>query len=140
MFFRKFSCKKIIVCYYALAMTNQVHLFDKISNQTLYKGEAIIDFCNNDGLLVTFKNDTHQFKWKIWQKGLVIRSESEIIVNLTLGHIETEFGIIDVECHTTLYNVNENCVEVKYSLIQGKDKQEFHFVLYINKEDMYAVN
>ena len=84
MFFNKFSCKKIRVWYYALAMTNQVHLFDKISNQTLYKGEAKIDFSGNEGLLVSFNNDTHHFEWKIWKKGLVIRSESDIIVNLTL--------------------------------------------------------
>ena len=55
-------------------MTNQIHLFDKISNQTLYKGEAIIDFCANEGLLVSFSNDTHRFEWRIWKKGLVIRS------------------------------------------------------------------
>lgn len=128
-------------------MTNQVHLFDKISNQTLYKGEAKIDFSGNEGLLVSFNNDTHHFEWRIWKKGLVIRSESDIIVNLTLrlnsqtkGHIETEFGKIDLDCHTSYYDVDENCVEVKYSLIQGNEKQEFHFVLYINKEDTYAVN
>ena len=56
-------------------MTNQVHLFDKISNQTLYKGEAKIDFSGNEGLLVSFNNDTHRFEWRIWKKGLVIRSE-----------------------------------------------------------------
>ena len=101
----------------------------------------------NEGLLVSFNNDTHHFEWRIWKKGLVIRSESDIIVNLTLrlnsqtkGHIETEFGKIDLDCHTSHYDVDENCVEVKYSLIQGNEKQEFHFVLYINKEDTYAVN
>ena len=80
-------------------MTNQVHLFDKISNQTLYKGEAKIDFSGNEGLLVSFNNDTHHFEWRIWKKGLVIRSESDIIVNLTLrlnsqtkGHIEIKAG------------------------------------------------
>ena len=36
-------------------MTNQVHLFDKISNQTLYKGKAKIDFSGNEGLLVASK-------------------------------------------------------------------------------------
>lgn len=128
-------------------MTNQVHLFDKISNQTLYKGAASIDFCANDGLLVSFNNETSQFEWKIWKNGLIIRSESEITVNLTLrlnsstkGHIETEFGEIELDCHTSHYDVNENCVEVKYSLIQGNEEQKFHFVLYINKEETYAVN
>lgn len=128
-------------------MTNQVHLFDKISNQTLYKGEAIIDFCANEGLLVSFSNDIHRFEWRIWKKGLVIRSESDVLVNLTLrlnsqtkGHIETEFGQIDLDCHTSHYDVDENHIEVKYSLIQGNEEQKFHFVLYINKEDTYAVN
>ena len=128
-------------------MTNQVHLFDKISNQTLYKGEAKIDFSGNEGLLVSFNNDTHRFEWRIWKKGLVIRSESDVIVNLTLrlnsqtkGHIETEFGQIDLDCHTSHYDVDENHIEVKYSLIQGNEEQKFHFVLYINKEDTYAVN
>lgn len=118
-------------------MTNQVHLFDKISNQTLYKGEAIIDFCANEGLLVSFSNDTHRFEWRIWKKGLVIRSESDVLVNLTLrlnsqtkGHIETEFGQIDLDCHTSHYDVDENHIEVKYSLIQGNEEQKFHFVLY----------
>lgn len=128
-------------------MTNQVHLFDKISNQTLYKGEASIDFCANDGLLVSFYNETNRFEWKIWKNGLVIRSESQVVVNLTLrlnshtkGHIDTEFGKIELDCHTSHYDVNENYVEVQYSLIQGKEEQKFHFVLYINKEDIYALN
>ena len=112
-------------------MTNQVHLFDKISNQTLYKGEAIIDFCANEGLLVSFSNDTHRFDWRIWKKGLNSQ---------TKGHIETEFGQIDLDCHTSHYDVDENHIEVKYSLIQGNEEQKFHFVLYINKEDTYAVN
>ena len=56
------------------------------------------------------------------------------------GHIETEFGKIELDCHTSHYDVNENCVEVKYSLIQGNEEQKFHFVLYINKEETYAVN
>ena len=51
-----------------------------------------------------------------------------------------EFGKIGLDCDTSHYEVDENCVEVKYSLIQGNEKQEFHFVLYINKEDTYAVN
>lgn len=81
------------------------------------------------------------------EKGLVIRSESDVLVNLTLrlnsqtkGHIETEFGQIDLDCHTSHYDVDENHIEVKYSLIQGNEEQKFHFVLYINKEDTYAVN
>ena len=98
-------------------------------------------------LLVSFSNDTHRFEWRIWKKGLVIRSESDVLVNLTLrlnsqtkGHIETEFGQIDLDCHTSHYDVDENHIEVKYSLIQGNEEQKFHFVLYINKEDTYAVN
>lgn len=128
-------------------MTNQVHLFDKISNQIIYKGEAVIDFCANNGLVVRFQNDTHHFEWKIWENGLVIHSESEVVVHLTLrlnghtkGHIDTEFGKIDLMCHTSVYSMNENSVEVQYSLIQGEEEQKFHFVLYINKEDIYAVN
>ena len=49
-------------------MTNQVYLFDKISNQTLYKGEAKIDFSGNEGLLVSFNNDTHHFEGEFGKK------------------------------------------------------------------------
>ncbi len=49
-------------------MTNQVYLFDKISNQTLYKGEAKIDLSCNEGLLVSFNHATHPLEWRIWKK------------------------------------------------------------------------
>lgn len=147
MFFLFSSCKKIRVCYYALAMIGQVHLFDKTSNQTIYKGIGTIDTLKNDGCRVQFQNDTHHFTWNIYESGLVIRSESEIVVNLTLrpqrktkGHIETTFGIIDCECETTFYQKNLNHVEIQYILIQGNEKQKFHFILSINKEGNYAIH
>ncbi len=147
MFFLFSSCKKIIVCYYALAMITQIHLFDKISNQTIYKGVAHINDLKNDGYQLQFNKDEHQFTWNIYKGGLLICSQSEMLVKLPLrlerktkGHIETEFGVIDLECETKKYDTQPDCVEIEYTLLQGNDKQHFHFVMMINKEGTYAIH
>ena len=36
--------------------------------------------------------------------------------------------------------ISDAIIRCKYSLIQGNEEQKFHFVLYINKEETYAVN
>lgn len=122
-------------------MITQIHLFDKISNQTIYKGVAKFNALKNDGYQIQFESEEHQFTWNVYKSGLLIYSQSQMLVKLPLrhqrktkGHIETEFGIIDIECETKFIKTQPDCVEIEYTLLQGNEKQHFHFIMIINKE------
>lgn len=124
-------------------MSYKVHLRDKINNVSIYRGKAEVDLLNQEGMSIQFG----PYLWKAYPKGLIIQSQVEAFVSLTLklnsmtkGHIDTEFGRIDLKCRTTLYTMEKNYIEVSYRLIQGNEEQEFHFVLDINKEENYAVH
>ncbi len=128
-------------------MNTQIHLFDKISNQTIYKGVAHFKELKNDGYQIQFNKDEYKFTWNVYEGGLLIYSESQMLVKLPLrperktkGHIETEFGIIDLECETRFFNTQSDCVEIEYTLLQGDEKQHFHFIMMINKEGTYAIH
>ncbi len=128
-------------------MNTQIHLFDKISNQTIYKGVAHFTELKNDGYQLQFNQDEHKFTWNVYEGGLLIYSESQMLVKLALrperktkGHIETEFGIIDLECETNFFNTQPDCVEIEYTLLQGNEKQHFHFIMMIHKEGTYAIH
>lgn len=127
-------------------MNSKVELIDKSNNEVIYRGMAT---CTQEksGWVYTFGPKDHTFIWKVYEKGLVIESLSEVHITLVLrhqkettGHVEASFGRMDLQCHTSLYKINENCIEVIYQLIQGQDTQEFHFVLNILKEDNYAIH
>lgn len=128
-------------------MNTQIHLFDKISNQTIYKGVARFKELKNDGYQIQFNKDEYKFTWNVYEGGLLIYSESQMLVKLPLrperktkGHIETEFGIIDLECETKFFDTQPDCVEIEYTLLQGDEKQHFHFIMMINKEGTYAIH
>lgn len=65
-------------------MITQIHLFDKISNQTIYKGVACLNDLKNDGYQLQFNTDEHQFTWNIYDGGILICSQSEMLVKIPL--------------------------------------------------------
>lgn len=128
-------------------MKIQVQLIDLLNNEIVYHGLAQTEDIKNNGLCIYMKNKKMSYIWKCYEKGLAIESISDYKVSLTLrennvtkGHIETEYGIIYLQCKTSLYKMNEKCIEVKYDLIQGNETQPFHFVLNLNKEEIYAIH
>lgn len=134
------------MCYYALAMNIKVQLVDKLNNQVIYYGVASVEY-ENAKQKITFKDENYKYIWKIFESGLIIESISEVAVFLTLrkghqtkGHIDSQFGQLDLNCFTSDYKINENCIEVAYQLIQGDEKQEFQFELNIFKEGQNAVH
>lgn len=123
-------------------MENRVQLLDKSQNVIVFDGNALISKTKNNGFIVSMKSNQSQMNWKIYPTGLIIESIADYKVVLTLrpnsttkGHIETEYGIIDLHCKTSLYKINENCIEVQYDLIQGNDIQVFHFKLNLYGEE-----
>ena len=126
-------------------MSVDIKLVEQLNHVVHFHGKGqLIQKMN--GFEVYFKDDTYQYCWKVYENGCMIHSKSEIDVFLTCrenhqtkGHIDSEYGRIDLLCHTLKYELTENKVEVKYDLIQGQDRQAFHFILYI-KEDMTHVH
>lgn len=128
-------------------MKTKIQLIDKISNQVIYEGKALIESDLSKEKLV-FQDEERTYVWKVFEKGLIIETISEANVHLTLrqdhstqGHVRTDFGQIDLQCRTTLYKIDKNYVEVVYELLQGKDSQNFHFILYkMNKEELHEIH
>lgn len=128
-------------------MKTKIQLIDKISNQVIYEGKALIESDLSKEKLV-FQDEERTYVWKVFEKGLIIETISEANVHLTLrqdystqGHIRTDFGQIDLQCRTTLYKIDKNYVEVVYELLQGKDSQNFHFILYkMNEEELHEIH
>ncbi|MDO4465959.1 MAG: DUF1934 domain-containing protein [Bacillota bacterium] len=115
-------------------MSTKVSLIDYLNNETVFKGNCVRKSEKNC-VTYEFGNKNHMFIWKVYEKGLIINSISEVKVHLVLikekktkGYIETEFGNIDLECYTDVLNIEKNQIEVRYSLVQG-DEQIFHFCL-----------
>lgn len=127
-------------------MSIKVRLVDKENDEIIYDGNAHIENEMNKKI-ITFGTSQHQFCWKIFDDGLVIESVSEVSVLLTLrknrmtkGHIDSEFGRIDLKCWTSIYTMYENYIKVVYDLIQDNQRQTFNFELYIYKEDVHAIH
>lgn len=128
-------------------MKTKIQLIDKISNQVIFEGDALIESDLSKEKLV-FQDEERTYVWKVFEKGLIIETISEAYVHLTLrqdhstkGHIHTDFGQIDLQCRTTLYKIDKNYVEVVYELLQGKDSQNFHFILYkMNEEELHEIH
>ncbi len=128
-------------------MNTQIHLFDKISNQTIYKGVAYFKELKNEGYQLQFNDEEHKYTWNVYEGGVLIYSESQMLVKLPLrpnrktkGHIETTFGVIDIECETKYFSIQSDRIEIKYTLLQGDEKQHFHFIMMIYKEGTYAIH
>ncbi|MGM9947602.1 hypothetical protein [Floccifex sp.] len=118
-------------------MNLKVTLMDLIQKELIFDGWALIKKIKNG---ISIEMDT--ITWKVYEKGLIIESKSDYKVVLMLkdqsqtkGNIETEFGCLDLQCETSLYRINGNCIEIKYQLIQGNESQLFHFIV-ANKEDL----
>ena len=128
-------------------MKTKIQLIDKISNQVIYEGKALIESDLSKEKLV-FQDEERTYVWKVFEKGLIIETISEANVHLTLrqdhstqGHVRRDFGQIDLQCRTTLYKIDKNYVEVVYELLQGKDSQNFHFILYkMNEEELHEIH
>ena len=129
-------------------MNKLIKLVDVMSNETLYQGSGTCKSLKNGGREICFGTNGHQYVYKTWPKGCIIESKQEcqVVLSLrlhakTVGHIYSEFGQMDVNCQTTIYTVEEDKIEVRYALVQGKEHQFFHFKLYIeNEEEEYAIH
>lgn len=127
-------------------MIVQVTLKDMNSLNVIYNGPADVELIPN-GRKITFKDNTYEYTWNVYEKGMVVRSRSEIDVNLTFkeetktkGRIDSEFGRMDVHTHTQRYYQDETRVEIKYDLIQGEAIQAFHFILEIEQEILHEIH
>lgn len=119
-------------------MNIQVKLKDHISHEIVYQGEAVLETNNSRGRHIKFKDEKNAFYWKIYEEALIIESISQVKVYLglrlnrnTQGHIDTEFGRIDLVCHTLTYHNEKDRIEIKYEISQGNENQLFHFELEI---------
>lgn len=127
-------------------MKCEIILEDKISNQRIYQGDGVVHSISN-GIEILFEDDVYSYHWKVYEKGLIITNQSEVLVHLTFkekkrtkGHIETEFGNIDLEVETLKYQYHSKRVEIRYDLIQNEQRQSFHFVLHISEEDLNGIH
>ena len=128
-------------------MNCSVQLSDLINNEIVFKGISTISSLKNNGLCIEMKRADSSYCWKCFEKGLIIESVSDYKVVMTLkenattkSHIETEFGTIYLQYHTSLYKMNRNCIEVEYELVQEDESQKFHFLLEIYKEEEHAIH
>lgn len=134
------------MCYHAFAMKCEIILEDKLNNQRIYEGDGNIHSISN-GIEILFADDVYSYHWKVYEKGLIITNQSEVLVRLTFkenkrtkGHIETEFGEIDLEVETLKYRHHHKSVEIRYDLVQNEQRQSFHFVLYLSEEDLNGIH
>ena len=118
----------------------KVQLVEHSEGIVHYEGAAWVVPMKN-GKEIRFGNDDHTYSWKIYEKGLIIRSTSEIEVVLTCrpnrktkGHISSEYGTMDLDVETVFYKKTEDHIEVKYDLIQNEQRQTFHFTLTMKEE------
>ena len=116
------------------------------SLNVIYNGPADVELIPN-GRKITFKDNTYEYTWNVYEKGMVVRSHSEIDVNLTFkeetktkGRIDSEFGRMDVHTQTQRYYQDETRVEIKYDLIQEEAIQAFHFILEIEQEILHEIH
>lgn len=126
-----------------MAMNQKVKLVDQISKNILFLGNGTFQDMKSKGLHISFQNETHQFHWRIYDQALIIESISDVKVMLTCkeghqtkGHIETEFGQLDLDIMTTMYKKEESKIEVCYEMNGDQEKQAFHFILYIFPEEV----
>lgn len=122
-----------------------VKLVEHNENTTHFEGKAFRKELKNGGYEMIFSNEKYHFSWKIYKKGLIIQSDSDISVHLTLkeraqtkGHIDTEYGRIPITCQTSIYKIYENHIEVEYDLLQGSQSQNFHFTLTISEGEHHV--
>ena len=120
-------------------MNKLIKLVDISNHVTIYKGIGNCLGLKNGGREISFGNLDHSFNYKVWPNGCIIESKQECKVVLSLrmhaktkGHVYSEFGQMELQCQTTMYKVEENEIEVQYTL--GED-QFFHFKLYIEDEE-----
>ncbi|MBB5183858.1 DUF1934 domain-containing protein [Catenisphaera adipataccumulans] len=126
-------------------MCYEVRLKDMVGQAEIFTGPAVVREIPN-GIEIQFEQDGHKHVWKIYEKGLLIRSQAEVDVHLTFrenavtqGHIDTEYGRMDLQIRTKKYRKNENSIEIQYELIQNEQRQFFHFILY-KKESTYGIH
>ena len=127
-------------------MIVSITLINLNENQVIYKGQGEIENISN-GRKISFKDDTHTYTWNIYDKGMTLRSLSEVDVHLTFrenaktkGHIESPYGIMDVSCQTYIYKPQLNRVELQYDLIMDQNIQPFHFILEIEQEILHEIH
>ena len=120
-------------------MSCRIRLYDDISKNMIYKGYASSERTDKK-VLLQFGDEEHSFIWRIYRSALIIESISEIHVFLTLknstlttGHIDTEFGRIDLQCETSHLEISDHSINVKYAIINGENRQDFMFTLLIDE-------
>ena len=73
-------------------MKTKIQLIDKISNQVIYEGKALIESDLSKEKLV-FQDEERTYVWKVFEKGLIIETISEANVHLTLRQDHSTKGI-----------------------------------------------
>lgn len=121
-------------------MSVYIKLLEPMSQTIHFQGKGQILHKEN-GFELMFSDEKYAYSWKVYPQGCMIHSKSELDVFLTCkenhktqGHIDSEYGRIDLLCYTKKYEVRENEVEIEYDLIQDGHIQSFHFVLYIEED------
>ena len=61
-------------------MKTKIQLIDKISNQVIYEGKALIESDLSKEKLV-FQDEERTYVWKVFEKGLIIETISEANVH-----------------------------------------------------------
>lgn len=118
----------------------KVQLIEHREGVVHYQGDATMIPIKN-GIEIQFVDGAHMYSWKVYEQGVIIRSISDVEVILTCkpqrrtqGHIDTEYGRIDLEIETEIYHNKTNQIELKYDLIQNEQRQTFHFTLSMKEE------
>lgn len=121
-------------------------LKDLLTDTLIYQGPAEIEEIPN-GHMFTFEDESYQYCWKVYDNGMTLSSKSEMDVFLTFkersktkGHIDSEFGRMDVHTRTKKYHRHPKGVELAYDLIQDQNVTPFHFLLEIEQEILHEVH
>lgn len=127
-------------------MIVQLKLTNLTEKEIIYQGVAKMETIPN-GRKFQFGDGIYQYTWQVYDKGMTLHSHSQVDVHLTFkeqaktkGHIQSEFGRLDVQCLTHIYRPGYNRVELEYDLLMDQSEQHFHFVLEIEQESLHEIH
>ncbi|WP_289183057.1 DUF1934 family protein [uncultured Dubosiella sp.] len=122
-------------------MTPFIVLKDLTNDEVVYEGEGTIR--TQGGLqVIEFGGKDGTFRYSFDDRHCEITSRQEVTVHLNVGldpvshgWIDTPYGRIDVETFTKKYEIQNNVVEVAYTLSLHGNEQLFHFKLEIQEKE-----
>ncbi len=103
-----------------------------LDHETIFDGEAGLDYTENSSLVLTMKNEEGEMVWKLLSKGIRIENRSrEFVTVLNLfekgygkAKITTPYGVLDCQVEDVKIACDSGRVRVSY-LLNGADLFSF---------------